>query len=200
MILIIGIAFNFIIFLYQFILHKKKEEFKLTIKHEILMFGFISTIQTICFVLNRNVNIIFLLGITYLVIQAYTDFKTQFVYRFISYIFILIDSIMIIIYHQNIRASQLIILIFIVFFIVCSIAGVFGWGDTISIGATIPIYLISYGSNAVVLFFISFFCSTITFVVFNLAKKTKRNPFMPHWLGGYLLAYFLLFAYGKLII
>lgn len=81
MILIIGIAFNFIIFLYQFILHKKKEEFKLTIKHEILMFGFISTIQTICFVLNKNVNLIFLLGITYLVIQAYTDFKTQFVYR-----------------------------------------------------------------------------------------------------------------------
>ena len=201
--LLLGYLFNFNILGYYFILNKTKEDFKLT-KSDVWKLSIVSILlQTGCFFCFRNVNALIYFCITYLIIQGYTDYKTKFVYRFVSCVFGCIDIIFIIIFHNNIDGYQVAFLLStLILLLIFSCCGFFGLGDTISIGVSMPVYLITYGEYATLAFLMTLFVSCISFVFFNGMSKVKRNPFMPHWSIGFLMVFILLsvssqFLFGR---
>ena len=149
------------------------------------------------------VNICQVLIISYLLIAAYIDHKTQYVYRLGSIFFICVSSILFLVSAGSdpsvIGGKIVSIVIASILVILQGKANMMGWGDVLTYIGTF-IYLASwkYEHLSLELMAIYMMLANLLFLLFNIRKidwKQKRlkeeGAFLPGMVGGMLIMLFI---------
>lgn len=190
--MIICILSSLMIYGYKWLVEKKTEDFRISVKDTIILTSISAVLQMLLVVFNYEA-VFFGMYIPYLIIQGYTDFKTGYVYRITSIIYIAIALINLGLTYKHISIPHIAIcLIFSSFFVICSLFKSLGWGDTITIIA-IEMILMIVLRNAFIGGFILIMCLvSFLFSAYTIITKKKSAPFLP-WLTSVTMLVILIY-------
>lgn len=174
-----------------FLILSKHNEMSVSLRTNIILCICSATLQTGFWLgLGDNANSILFI-IPYLIIQSYTDAKTQYVYRFPSYVFGGIGIILCFVFHPNVSALTLwSVIAIIAFSFLLGASGCFGFGDSISMIVFIPYIVIHYSNAFFGIYLLMLIIGCISFSISHIKKK--KGAFIPHLSIGYLIVTILL--------
>ncbi len=183
---------NLTIWSYKLLITKKTSDFRIPVKDVILLTGISAIIQAVLIYLKWT-NVYIGLYIPYLFIQGYTDFKTGYVYRIPSIVFGSIAILQLIMMQEFNLVNILFSLVFLIFFIICTVLKKIGLGDTISLVVISLIGCLAFQSKFVGAWILNMLLVSLSFSSYTIIAKKKSAPFLP-WLSATTIIVLLLYS------